>query len=77
MVTRELPTTKKDFQFVAMLDNTIRMQLIGEYLYPIDSWSRDTLFEETNHDRFKKDMLDLISPRLVKRGFKLAISNYN
>lgn len=57
--------------------NTIRMQLIGNYLYPTDSWSRDTLFDETNHDRFKKDMLDLISPRLVKRGYKLAISNYN
>ena len=53
------------------------MQLIGEYLYPTDAWSRDTLFDETNHDRFKKDMLDIISPRLVKRGYKLAISNYN
>lgn len=57
--------------------NTIRMQLIGNYLYPTDSWSRDTLIDETNHDRFNKDMLDLISPRLVKRGYKLAISNYN
>lgn len=56
--------------------NTIRLLLIGEYLYPIDSWSRDTLVEETNHDRFKKDMLDLFSPRLVKKGYKLAISYY-
>lgn len=57
--------------------NTIRLQLIGEYLYPTDAWSRDTLIDETNHDRLKNDMLDLISPRLVKRGYKLAISNYN
>lgn len=67
----------KDFQFAAMLDNTIRMQLIDEYLYPTDSWSRDTLVEVTNHDRFKIDMLDLVSPRLIKKGYMLAISNYN
>lgn len=56
--------------------NTIRLMLIGDYLYPTDSWSRDTLVEETNHDRFKKDMLDILSPRLVKKGYKLAISYY-
>lgn len=57
--------------------NTIQLQLIGEYLYPTNSWSRDILFDETNHDRFKIEMLDLLSPRLVKKGYKLAISNYN
>jgi len=57
--------------------NTIRMKLIGDYLYPTDSWSRDTLFEVTNHVRFKKDKLDLLWHRLIKKGYRLAISNYN
>lgn len=55
---------------------TIRLQLIGEYFYPTDSVSRDILIEEERIERFSENRLDRLSPALVKKGYKIAISNY-
>lgn len=50
----------------------IRMQRIGENIFPTDAVSRERLKKASIA---VKD-LDIISPRLVKQGYKLRIENY-
>ena len=57
--------------------NTLRLQLINGYFYPTDSISRDLLRNELELERIPEERIDIISPILVKRGYKLAISDYN
>ena len=57
--------------------NTLRLQLINGYFYPTDSISRDLLRNELELGRIPEERIDAISPKLVKRGYKLAISDYN
>ena len=57
------------------MEKTIRLQRVGEYLYPTDAVSVDYLGEEMELGRIPVDR-DAIFPALVARGFKLAITNY-
>lgn len=59
-----------------VLNNTIRLQFINGVFYPTDSISRKTLEDELGIDRIVERNFDIVSPRLVKRGYKMAISNY-
>ena len=55
---------------------TIRLQLVGEYFYPTDSVSRNILVEEERIERLPENRLDILSPVFVRKGYKIAISNY-
>lgn len=57
--------------------NTIQLQLISGYFYPIDAISRGVLENEFNLGRIPEDKIDVWSPKLVRMGYKLAISDYN
>jgi len=59
-----------------ILNNTIQLQFINGVFYPIDSTSRKILENELNMDRITERDFDIVSPRLVKRGYKMAITNY-
>jgi len=59
-----------------ILNNTIQLQLINGVFYPIDSISRKILEDELNMDRIIERNFDIVSPKLVKRGYKMAITNY-
>ena len=50
----------------------IRLQRIGPKIFPTDSVSRERLKKASIE---VKD-LDIISPKLVKQGYKLRIENY-
>ena len=50
----------------------INLQRIGEWIFPTDHVSHKNL----NRDKFHVRDLDIISPRLVKKGFALRIANY-
>lgn len=58
------------------LHNTIQLQLINDTFYPVDSISRGILEKELNRDSIPKIDFDIFSPKLVKRGYKMRISNY-
>lgn len=58
------------------IDNVIRLQLIDGTFYPTDSLSRKKLRDTLHLDRFSESSLDTITPRLIKRGYKFAISGY-
>lgn len=58
------------------MEKTIRLQRIGENLMPTDAISRSHLVNELHIERITKEGEDVFFPRLVKRGYKLAISNY-
>lgn len=51
---------------------TINLQRIGDEIFPTDSISKKNL----NRDKFKVRDLDILSPKLVKKGFILRIENY-
>lgn len=50
----------------------IRMQRIGDNIFPTDAVSRERLKKASIA---VKD-LDIISPRFVKQGYRLRIENY-
>lgn len=50
----------------------IRLQRIGENIFPTDAVS----LERLKKARIAVKDLDIISPRLVKQGYKLRIENY-
>ena len=56
--------------------NTIRLQLIDGDFYPTDSMSRDTLRDLLHIDRFPDFRLDSLSPKLIKMGYRLAVTGY-
>ena len=56
--------------------NTLRLQLINGYFYPTDSISSEILKNELNLGRIPEERIDVISPQLVKRGYKLALFDY-
>ena len=59
-----------------ILNNTIQLQFINGVFYPIDSISRKILENELNIDKITERKFDVVSPILVKRGYKMAITNY-
>ena len=58
------------------MEKTIRLQRVGEYLYPTDAVSVEYLGEEMELGRIPVERDFAIFPALVARGFKLAITNY-
>ena len=54
----------------------INLQFINGFFYPTDAISTQTLADELELGRIPEDRLDVISPKLIRRGYKLAISNY-
>ena len=56
--------------------NTIYLQYANGYLFPSDISSRGALERELNVIKFSVDKIDIISPRLVRNGYKLAINGY-
>lgn len=61
---------------VSEIMSTIQLQFINGYFYPTDAISSETLENELGLGRIPENRLDVISAKLVKRGYKLAISNY-
>jgi hypothetical protein len=59
-----------------ILRSTIQLQFINGAFYPVDSISRKILEDELNTDRITERDFNIVSPRLVKRGYKMAITNY-
>jgi hypothetical protein len=59
-----------------VLNTTIQLQHINGIYYPTDSISRKILERELNRDRIIEKDFDIVSPVLVKRGYKMAISGY-
>ena len=57
--------------------NTIRLQLINGMFYPTDSLSRSALEDAANITKIPEEKLIIISPKLVEKGYKLAIYNYD
>jgi len=60
-----------------IMNNVIRLQFINGVFYPVDSISRKILENELKMDKITERDFDIVSPRLVKRGYKMAITNYN
>ena len=58
------------------MEKTIRLQRVGEYLYPTDVVSVEYLGEEMELGRIPVEIDFAIFPALVARGYKLAITNY-
>ena len=58
------------------MEKTIRLQRIGEYLYPTDAVSVEQLSSEMELGRIPVERDFAIFPALVARGYKLAITNY-
>ena len=58
------------------MEKTIRLQRVGEYLYPTDAVSVEQLSSEMELGRIPVDRDYAIFPALVARGYKLAITNY-
>ena len=59
-----------------VLNNTIQLQLVNGMYYPVDGMSRKILEDELHMDKIRERDFDIFSPRLVKRGYKMAITNY-
>jgi hypothetical protein len=59
-----------------VLNNTIQLQYINGIYYPIDFISKKILERELSRDRIIERDFDIVSPVLVKRGYKMAISGY-
>lgn len=55
---------------------TISIQLVGEFFYPTDFNSHKWLAEELELERFPQKRMDFILPKLVARGYKVAVYNY-
>lgn len=56
---------------------TIYLQLIGEYFYPTNSVSKEILLEEFRLERFPEHRFDAVAPILVRKGNRLAVSDYS
>lgn len=52
---------------------TIRLQILGKNLYPIDSVSAKTLRDQFSLDRIPGNRFIEWSPKIVKAGYKMAI----
>lgn len=52
---------------------TIRLYILGDHLYPIDTESAIMLRNDFALDRIPGEKLWLWSPRIVKAGYKMAI----
>ena len=57
--------------------STIKLQLIDGYFYPTDSISSKILEDEFELGRIPENRIDVLSPKLINMGYKLAISDYN
>ena len=57
--------------------NTIRLQLINGYFYPTDAISSRILNREFDIDKIPEEKINVISPKIVSKGYKLAISDYD
>ena len=60
-----------------VLSHTIQLQHINGTFFPVDSISRKILETELNVDRIPERKFDIVSPILVRKGYKIAISDYN
>jgi hypothetical protein len=58
------------------LGNTIQIQLINGYFYPVDSLSKSILYDEYNLERIPENKFDVLTPRFVRDGYKLAVAGY-
>lgn len=58
------------------MEKTIRLQRVGDYLYPTDAVSVEHLGTEMELGRIPVERDFAIFPALVARGYKLAITNY-
>lgn len=58
------------------MTNTIQLQLVNGYFFPVDAVSRQTLIDELELERFPRHRFDINSPILVKRGYKLMVVGY-
>ena len=56
--------------------NTIRLQLVGEYFYPTDSVSVTTLQRLFGIARFPERRFDVLTPKMIREGYKLAVADY-
>lgn len=56
--------------------NTIQLQLINGCFYPVDHVSRQVLTDELACERIPEHRFDVISPKLVRLGYKIAITGY-
>lgn len=56
--------------------NTIRLQLINGYFYPVDHISNSILADELRLGRIPEDRMDRLYATLVSRGYKLALADY-
>ena len=56
--------------------NTIQLQLINGYFYPTNSISRDIMIDNYRLERIPQDRFDLLAPRFVRDGYKLAVNDY-
>ena len=59
------------------LGNTIQIQLINGYFYPIDSVSKNILYNEYGMSRIPEDKFEVLYPKFVHDGYKLAVTDYN
>lgn len=57
--------------------NTVNLQLINGFFYPTDGLSVDILKDEFEIGRIPEERFHNFSAKLVKRGYKLAVSDYN
>jgi hypothetical protein len=58
------------------LGNTIQIQFINGYFYPVDSLSKKILYNEYGLSKIPEDKFDALSPRFVHDGYKLAVTGY-
>lgn len=58
-------------------NNTIQLQLINGYFYPIDFLGKNILANKYNLERIPENAFDRWSPRFVSDGYKLAVSGYD
>lgn len=56
--------------------STIRVQRIGNYFVPTDSQSATRLINVIQANGFDLQAFDLVTPKIVKRGYALAVDNY-
>jgi hypothetical protein len=59
------------------LGHTIQLQLINGYFYPIDGLSKNILYDEYSLSRIPEAKFDVWSPKFVRDGYKLAVTDYN
>ena len=58
------------------MEKTIRLQRIDNHLYPMDGVTVTTLWNELEIVIIPCEREYVIFPKLVARGYKIAITNY-